>query len=100
MREVLPLGTIVKLKHGPEKLMIICRLPLFNNMGTIGYFDYSACLYPMGQTDQRMYFFNEEDIEKTYFTGYVDADEEQYIKLVNEVSPKIQYPKLHLKNEE
>ena len=46
MREVLPLGTIVKLKHGPEKLMIICRLPLFNNMGTIGYFDYSACLYP------------------------------------------------------
>jgi hypothetical protein len=54
----------------------------------------------MGQTDQQMYFFNEEDIEKTYFTGYVDADEEQYIKLVNDVSPNIQYPKLHLKNEE
>jgi hypothetical protein len=80
--------------------MIVCRLPLYNNNGTIGYFDYSACLYPMGQTDQQMYFFNEEDIEQTYFTGYVDADEEQYIKLVNDVSPNIQYPKLHLKNEE
>ena len=97
---MLPLGSIVRLRNGEPKLMIVCRLPLYNNNGTIGYFDYSACLYPMGQTDQQMYFFNEEDIEQTYFTGYVDADEEQYIKLVNEVSPKIQYPKLHLKNEE
>lgn len=97
---MLPLGSIVRLRNGEHKLMIVCRLPLYNNNGTIGYFDYSACLYPMGQTDQQMYFFNEEDIEKTYFTGYVDADEEQYIKLVNEVSPNIQYPKLHLKNEE
>ncbi|WP_210469933.1 DUF4176 domain-containing protein [Sporosarcina sp. 6E9] len=38
-------------------------LPLYNNGGTIGYFDYGACLYPNGQVDQKTFFFNEADIE-------------------------------------
>lgn len=64
MKKLLPLGSVVKLKNGEQKIMIISRLPLYNNEGTIGYFDYGACLYPNGQVDQQMYFFNETDIDK------------------------------------
>jgi hypothetical protein len=100
MREVLPLGTIVKLKHGPEKLMIICRLPLFNNMGTIGYFDYSACLYPAGQASQQSYFFNREDIEEVCFEGFRDEEEEKYCEVWKKALENISYPRLQLKFEE
>lgn len=54
MKKLLPLGSVVKLKNGEQKIMIISRLPLYNNEGTIGYFDYGACLYPNGQVDQQM----------------------------------------------
>lgn len=93
---LLPLGSIVKMKEGKEKLMIICRLPLFNNSGTIGYFDYSACLYPFGQADQNMIFFNEEDIDQVLFTGYKDKDEEKFQKIVDESMDTINYPRLQL----
>ncbi|PNZ84130.1 MULTISPECIES: DUF4176 domain-containing protein [Staphylococcus] len=56
--------------------MIINRFPLYNNDGKIGYFDYSACIYPTGIFDNKSYFFNEENIEKVWFEGYVDESEE------------------------
>ena len=56
MNEILPIGTIVRLKNGEHKLMIISRAPLYNNNGTVGYFDYSAYLYPTGQADQQAFF--------------------------------------------
>jgi len=43
---ILPLGTIVRLKEGTEKLMVTSRLPLCNHNGKIGYLDYGACIYP------------------------------------------------------
>lgn len=93
---LLPLGSIVKLKKGEQKLMIICRLPLFNNRGSIGYFDYSACLYPYGQTDQNMFFFNEEDIDEIFFTGFKNEEEEEYQKIVDDTLETINYPRLQL----
>ena len=54
--KLLPLGSVVKLKNGEQKIMITVRLPMYNNKGTIGYFDYGACLYPNGQVDQKTYF--------------------------------------------
>ena len=49
MKNLLPLGSVVRLNKGELKIMIISRLPLYNNEGTIGYFDYAACVYPTGQ---------------------------------------------------
>ena len=66
MEKILPIGSVVRLKNGTQKIMIINRGALFNHEGTIGYFDYSACIYPLGQTEQTVHFFNEEDIEEIF----------------------------------
>ena len=39
--KILPIGSVIQLHNGEVKLMIISRFPLYNNHGTIGYFDYS-----------------------------------------------------------
>ncbi|HLR62762.1 MAG TPA: DUF4176 domain-containing protein [Lentibacillus sp.] len=47
--DILPIGSVVRLKNGDLKLMILTRAPLYNQKGVIGYFDYSACIYPTGK---------------------------------------------------
>jgi len=93
---LLPLGSVVKLKNGKQKVMITVRLPLYNNEGTIGYFDYGSCLYPNGQVDYKTYFFNESDIEKVFFRGYIDESEESFQKKYKNELKNIQYQKLNL----
>ncbi len=76
--KVLPIGSVVRLKNGDIKLMILNRAPLYNQNGVVGYFDYSACIYPAGKIEEQVYFFNEENIEEVYFKGYIDEQEEQF----------------------
>ena len=87
---VLPIGSVIRLKDGEQKIMIISRAPLYNNEGTIGYFDYAGCLYPQGQNSH-------EDIEEIYFTGYVDEMEKEFLKQYELQKDKIKYPKLKIK---
>lgn len=96
MEELLPIGSIVTLKNGGQKLMIISRAALYNNQGTLGYFEYSSCIYPFGHTNQNAFFFNSEDIEEVVFRGYEDDDEKKYQELYQKKMQEISYPKLHL----
>ncbi|MGT2867003.1 DUF4176 domain-containing protein [Streptococcus fryi] len=98
MIKKLPIGSVVQLTNGQAKLMIINRFPLYNNNGEIGYFDYSACLYPSGVIDNQSFFFNQEDITKVWFEGYVDETEEEAQMLFNSEKGNIKYPRLTLKN--
>ena len=42
---------------------------------------YVACLYPEGNiSDEYTYLFNHEDIQKVFFTGFVDETETYYNK--------------------
>ena len=96
MSHYLPIGTVVQLNNGEVKLMIINRFPLFNHEGTIGYFDYSACVYPLGNMDNQAYFFNSEDIHKIWFEGYVDEQEKVLQARFELEQSKIGYPRLQL----
>lgn len=96
MERLLPIGSIVRLKNGEQKLMIISRAALYNNQGTLGYFEYSACLYPNGHTNQNAFFFNEENIEEIIFEGFCDKDEENFAMAFEEQIEKTKYPRLHL----
>ena len=94
--KILPIGSVIQLHNGEVKLMILSRFPLYNNQGTIGYFDYSACLYPNGNTDNQCYFFNKEDISKVWFEGYIDESEEKMLAKIEDKLSQIPYPKYSL----
>lgn len=97
--EILPIGSVVRLNNGDIKLMIMSRAPLHNQDGVIGYFDYAACVYPQGQTDQQAYFFNQEDIEEIYFKGYIDEQEKAFQEKYEEEIKKVPYPKFQVTEE-
>ena len=96
MNNILPIGSVVRLNGGTQKIMITNRGSLFNNGGTIGYFDYSACLYPYGQANQNVHFFNEEDIAEVYFEGYKDESETTFCEEYQNKIKHVSYPKFKL----
>ncbi len=96
MKEIYPLGTVVRLKKGQRKLMIVSRVPLMNDNGTIGYFDYAGCLVPDGLNGQQTFFFNFEDIAQVYQRGYEGEEEADYLKQYEKAMKTINYPRFHL----
>ena len=96
MSKLLPIGSVVQLKNGQVKIMIINRYPLYDNKGEIGYLDYSGCVYPFGMTDNQACFFNQEDIEKVWFEGYIDESEEEMQVTIEDELSQIPYPKYSL----
>ena len=77
--DLLPIGSVVLLNDGEKKLMIY-GIKQFNKEANQEY-DYVSCLYPEGNlTPEYNFVFNHEDIEKIYFTGYVDDEFEIFRK--------------------
>lgn len=74
MKDFLPLGTIVTLKGGSKRVMIVGRLQQETNQQTI--YDYSAVCWPEGMVDSKqIYLFNHEDLAMIWFIGYQDQEE-------------------------
>ena len=94
MSNLLPIGTVVRLHNGTIDVMIIGRFPLYNQEGTIGYFDYVACLYPTGQQMKNFYIFNQENIEKVIFERISFGKEDELQELFKKQKDSIKYPKL------
>ena len=73
-KDLLPLGSVVLLKGGSKRLMIIGRIQ--SRAGSNEIYDYSGCFFPEGLTDPHsLYFFNRDAIEKTFFLGCQDEEE-------------------------
>ena len=74
MPELLPLGSVVTLREGNKKIMIVGRLQKHKETQKI--FDYAAVLWPEGMIDsQQFYLFDQEDIQYLYFVGLQDVEE-------------------------
>ena len=83
MKEYLPIGTVVRLKGGEKKLMIYGRKQLA--LDESGEYDYIACLYPEGNiNDDYNFLFNNEDISEIVFKGYINEEENDFLKVLNE----------------
>lgn len=78
---MLALGSIVYLQNGRKKLMILNRGPVVDLGEGNVYFDYAGCLYPHGLFPEKVYYFNEENIDKVIFNGYVDEEEARFQEL-------------------
>lgn len=74
--DVLPLGTIISLKDSNDKLMIIGWTQMqIDNDDNDKIYDYAACKYPEGVfSGKDIRPFNDEDIGRIYFYGYIDDD--------------------------
>jgi hypothetical protein len=78
---MLPIGSIVYLKEGSSKLMILNRGPIIELDGEQKMFDYSACVYPQGLVADSVLYFNEENIDEVIFEGFKDSDEDRFHSL-------------------
>ncbi|MBK4779964.1 DUF4176 domain-containing protein [Streptococcus lactarius] len=78
---ILPIGTIVYLKEGSQKLMILNRGVTIDQNGESVLFDYSAALYPIGLNPEQLFYFNCEDVDKVVYPGYSDEEEERFAEI-------------------
>lgn len=68
---LLPIGSVVKLKESEKKMMVA---GILINNGEKKY-DYLGVMHPEGFVDSRQIFlFNHEDIEEVFFFGYMNAE--------------------------
>lgn len=89
MQELLPIGSVVVLKEGTKKLMIIGRLQA--NPKTKNLYDYAGCPWPEGYMDKdHCYVFNHEDIDLLYYLGMQDIEEFNFRFKLDEVIEKIE----------
>lgn len=80
----LPLGTVVMLKGGKKRLMIIGYCA-FDEAKKDKAYDYIGCLYPEGViSSKQMALFNHNQVEKIYFTGYSDEEAKKFNEVLNQ----------------
>ena len=78
---ILPIGTIVYLKEGSQKLMILNRGVTIEQTGENDLFDYSAAFQPMGLKPEQLFYFNRDDVDKVVYKGYSDEEEERFAEI-------------------
>ena len=69
LEKFLPIGTVVLLKGGKDKLMItgFLAVNLDDNDSSENAYDYSGCPYPEGMLSvDETFLFNHEDIEEIF----------------------------------
>ena len=80
-KDLLPVGSVVLLKGGEKRIMIIGRIQA--KAGSDEIYDYSACYYPEGMiSSDSTFFFNRDAIDTVYFRGFEDLEEQTYRKEV------------------
>lgn len=78
-----PIGTVVLLKGGSKKVMIIGYKPeiksVLNNESKSNVWDYSGCIFPEGLlSSEQVLMFNHEQIETIYNLGYKNEEQERF----------------------
>ncbi len=69
-KKYLPVGSVVKIKQNTREVMIVGYRVQFENKE----YDYCAVLHPYGVIDTKKIVFNQNDIEKVSFTGFINDD--------------------------
>lgn len=74
LKNLLPIGSVITLKNGTKRIMIIGRIQEHAQSKKI--FDYSAVYYPEGLVNvNELFLFQQEDIDQVYFVGLQDQEE-------------------------
>ncbi|MCM1244430.1 MAG: DUF4176 domain-containing protein [Roseburia sp.] len=82
MKNLLPIGSVVRLKEGMKYLMLIGILQEDEEGNS---YDYIACVFPEGYIDEETFFlFNHEDIEEVEFLGCVNAQTQSFFETLRQ----------------
>lgn len=80
----LPIGTVVILKGATKRIMITGFASMSPETGD-QVFDYSGCVYPEGFMNyNEVCVFDHNQIDKVFFTGFVDEEETKFKKVLKE----------------
>ncbi|MBR6516458.1 MAG: DUF4176 domain-containing protein [Bacilli bacterium] len=86
----LPLGTILMLKGGKHRVMIVGYCAKLQVDKKAPFYDYIGCLFPEGIfTTEETLVFNHPDIEKIYHLGYVDDEVKKFDFKLKEIMKKM-----------
>ncbi|MBP3874114.1 MAG: DUF4176 domain-containing protein [Lachnospiraceae bacterium] len=90
MKELLPVGSIVRLKNAVRKAAIMGYMqkvtPNDESGHQGGVYDYMAVPYPEGYLGNgTLFLFNEDNIEEVCFRGYETKESKGYMALVGTV---------------
>lgn len=89
---LLPVGSVVLLKDGAHKVMIIgyCQR-LVNKQEQV--YDYVACLFPEGFISaEKNYLFNREQVDKVYHVGYQTDGQFAFAEKMEDAIVKFRQP--------
>ncbi len=83
-KNLLPIGSVVLLKEGTKKLMIIGIKPVSeDHPDTV--FDYIGVIYPEGYlSNEYNFLFNHEDINDVIFVGYSNPERENFLNYLDQ----------------
>jgi len=85
IKNLLPIGSIVRLKDGQKRLMI-CGILQTSTDAEAKEYDYFGMLYPEGYMGEEFqYLFDHSDIEEIVFRGYEDEERKYFINKLAEV---------------
>ena len=84
-KELLPLGSVVFLEEGTQKLIIIGRGVIFEDSDSSEqvFADYMGTLYPSGFQKNSNIFFQHENIDRVVFRGYSEEEEKRFLEVYN-----------------
>lgn len=83
-KNYLPVGSVVLLKGGKDRVVIIGRIAAPNGEDRI--YDYAACPYPGGLAGlDQLFFFDAEQIDRIYFIGFQDPEELQLQEFLSQL---------------
>ena len=82
--DFLPLGSVVVLKEGAQRVIIIARGLNVASDGDTFFFDYGGVPYPNGLTGDRMAYFNHDAIDRVFFEGYRDDENDIMTQRLND----------------
>lgn len=97
-KELLPLGSVVYLEEGTQKLVIIGRGVVFNDEDSDEqvFADYMGVLYPNGFQTESTIFFQHENVDKVVFEGFKDEEEERFMEIYQEWEGTLDIKKLKM----
>lgn len=89
--DYLPLGSVVILNGGVQKVVINARGLVTLAVDPPGFFDYGGSLYPQGIIGDQILYFNHKDIAKVVFEGYSDDDDKMMVDNINDWYEKSEF---------